>query len=319
MTDAPTNRDPLPRIGQRSGADPFPARTADPVFEAAHNAVRRRLPEIVSAGVPEATGLDVLFKRDREDLASKATAFLTRSTHDREAASAVLAASTAALRDRLALTTADGSVRSFLVDTADGIFTGGGGQLSLVEIHTGPTPENNFARFTLDDEHHRRGFAVGTDSVTFDFTWRNESQRTVSVDVHGYLVLDGTAVTLCDGGWIAFNSSTMDLVPTMALFDLSTNPPTELPTQDSDSTVALHLSCETSGFIEPGGIDGRDIFRGYDLQHTGAVVPAGGQLRVQLSLVFSFSIVGDGEVQASFATAPRRVLTPGVLFVATDM
>ena len=67
MTDAPTNRDPLPRIGQRSGADPFPARTADPVFEAAHNAVRRRLPEIVLAGVPEATGLDVLFKRDRED------------------------------------------------------------------------------------------------------------------------------------------------------------------------------------------------------------------------------------------------------------
>ena len=110
----------------------------------------------------------------------------------------------------------------------------------------------------------------------------------------------------------------MDLVPTMALFDLSTNPPTELPTQDSDSTVALHLSCETSGFIEPGGIDGRDIFRGYDLQHPRGP-PAGGQLRVQLSLVFSFSIVGDGEVQASFATAPRRVLTPGVLLVATDM
>ena len=270
MTDAPTSRDPLPRIGQRSGADPFPARTADPALEAVHNAVRRRLPEIMSAGVPEAAGLDMLLKRDREELVSTATVFLTRSAHDREAASAALAASAAALRDRLALTTADGSVQRFLVDTADGIFTSGGG-------------------------------------------------RTVSVDVDGYLVLDGSAVTLCDGGWIAFNSTTMDLVPTMALFDLSTTPPTELPAQDGDSTVALHLSCETSGFIEPGGIDGRDIFRGYDLQHTGAVVPAGGQLRVQLSLVFSFSIVGDGEVQASFATTPRRVLTPGVLFVATDM
>ena len=235
-------------------------------MEAAHDAVRRRLPEILSAGVPDATGVDMLLARDREDLASTATVFMTRSTHAREAASAVLAASTAALRDRLALATADGAVRRFLVDTADGIFIGGGGLLTLLEIHTGSNPENNFARFTLDDEHHGSGFAVGSDNVTFDFTWRNESQRTVSVDVHGYLILDGTAVTVCDGGWIALNSSSMDLVPTMAVFDLSTAPPTELPTQDGDSTVALHLSCETFGVIEPGCIDGQDIFRGYDLR-----------------------------------------------------
>ena len=126
-------------------------------------------------------------------------------------------------------------------------------------------------------------------------------------------------VTLCEGGWIALNSARMDVVPTMAVFDTSTNPPTQIPTQDGDSTVAAHLSCETFGVIEPGDIDGRDIFRGYELQHLGAVVPAGGQLRVQLSLVFNFSIVCDGEVQAAFATAPRRLLTPGVLFVTTDM
>ena len=105
MTDAPTNRDPLPRTGQRSGAGSFPTRTADPAFEAVRNAVRRRLPEIMSAGVPEAAGLDMLLKRDREELVSTATVFLTRSAHDREAASAVMAASTAALRDRLALAT----------------------------------------------------------------------------------------------------------------------------------------------------------------------------------------------------------------------
>jgi hypothetical protein len=50
--------------------------------------------------------------------------------------------------------------------------------------------------------------------------------------------------------------------------------------------------------------------RGYDLQHTGVVVPPGGQLRVHLSLVFNISIVGDGRVQAGFASAPRRLLTP---------
>ncbi len=319
MTDTPTHRDQLPRIGRRPGANPVSVRTADPALEAVRDAVRGRLTEIVSAGVPDGSGVETLLERDREDLASTATVFLTRSAPDREAASAVLAASTAALHDRLALATADGTVRRFLVDTADGIFTSGGGALTLVEIHTGPTPENNFARFTLDDQHHGSGFAVGGDSVTFDFTWRNESQRTVSVDVHGYLVLDGSAVTSCEGGWVALNSSRMDLVPTMAVFDLSMAPPTELPTQDGESTIALHLSCETFGVIEPGDIDGEDIFRGYDLQHIGAVVPAGGQLRVQLSLVFSFSIVGDGRVQAGFATAPRRVLTPGVLFVATDM
>jgi hypothetical protein len=305
LTDVPTHLNPLART--------------DPALEAVRDAVRRRLPEIVSTAVPEAAGAETLLEQDRKDLETRARAFVTRPASDRDAASAALAAATAALRDRLALATADGAVRRFLVDTADGIFTSGGGALTLVEIHTGPTPQNNFARFTLDDAHHGHGFATGSDSVTFDFTWRNESPRTVSVDVHGYLVLDGSAVTVCDGGWIALNSATMDVVPTMALFDPSTQPPTELPTQDGDSTVALHLHCETFGVIEPGDIDGEDVARGYELQHTGAVVPAGGQLRVQLSLVFSFTIVGDGEVQAGFATAPRRLLTPGVLFVTTDM
>lgn len=292
---------------------------AEPVFEAVRDEVRRRLVELVAAKVPQATDTESVLDRDRADLTSSATAFLNRSDDERAAASADLVASTAALRDRLSLVTADGLVRRFLVDTADGIFTSGGAALHLVEIHTGPVPENNFARFTLDDAHHGRGFATGSESVTFDFTWRNDSPRTVSADINGYLVLNGTAVTLCDGGWIALNRSTMDLAPTMAVFDLSTSPPTQLPTQDGESTVALHLSCETFGIIEPGDIDGQDIFRGYALQHTGAVVPAGGQLRVQLSLVFSFSIVGYGRVQASFATAPRRLLSPGVLLVVTDV
>jgi len=317
MTRVPTHLDPLPKLDQR--ADTFSVATTNPALEGVRDAVRRRLPAIVAAAVPDAYGTDALLQQDREDVASAASVFLTRSTPAREASSAVLAASAAALRDRLAAVTTNGTIRRFLVDTADGIFTTGGGALHLVEIHTGPTPENNFARFTLDDAHHGHGFATGTDSVIFDFTWRNDSPRTVFVDVHGYLVLDGSAVTLCDGGWIALNSSTMDVVPTMAVFDDSTNPPTELPTQDSDSTVALHLSCEAFGVIEPGQIDGGDIFRGYELQHTGVVVGPGGQLRVHLSLVFAFSIVGDGGVQAGFATAPRRLLTPGVLFVATDL
>jgi hypothetical protein len=317
MARVPTHLDPLPKLDQR--ADTFSVATTNPALEGVRDAVRRRLPAIVAAAVPGASGTDALLQQDREDVASAASVFLTRSTPAREASSAVLAASAAALRDRLAAVTTNGTIRRFLVDTADGIFTTGGGALHLVEIHTGPTPENNFARFTLDDAHHGHGFATGTDSVIFDFTWRNDSPRTVFVDVHGYLVLDGSAVTLCDGGWIALNSSTMDVVPTMAVFDDSTNPPTELPTQDSDSTVALHLSCEAFGVIEPGQIDGRDIFRGYELQHTGVVVGPSGQLRVHLSLVFAFSIVGDGGVQAGFATAPRRLLTPGVLFVATDL
>lgn len=251
MTDVPTSLE-LPKIDQRSGADPFSARTTDPALEAVGEAVRRRLPAILATAVPEASAAEALLEHDRESLASTAKVFMTRSTPDREAATAVLTASTAALRDRLARATTDGTTRRFLVDTADGIFTSGGGALDLVEIHTGPTSENNFARFTLDDGHHGRGFAAGSDSVTFDFTWRNDSQRTVSVDVHGYLVLDGSAVTLCDGGCVALNSARMDVVPTMAVFDLSTDPPTELPTQDGDSTVALHLNCESFGVIEPG-------------------------------------------------------------------
>jgi hypothetical protein len=318
MTRVPTHLDPLPKIDQRAGATTFSVATTNPALEAVRDAVQRRLPELVAAVVPDASAAGTLLEQDRQDVTSTAKEILTRSTPEREAASAGLAASTAALRDRLVATTHD-TVQRFLVDTADGIFTTGGGALNLVEIHTGPTPENNFARFTLDDAHHGRGFATGSDSVTFDFTWRNDSRRTVSADVHGYLVLDGSAVTLCDGGWIALNSSTMDVIPTMAVFDDSTNPPIELPTQEGDSTLALHLSCEAFGVIEPGQIDGEDIFRGYDLQHTGVVVPPGGQLRVHLSLVFNISIVGDGRVQAGFATAPRRLLTPGVLFVTTDM
>jgi hypothetical protein len=316
MTRVPTHLDPLPKTDQC--AKTFPVATTNPALEAVRDAVQSRLPEIVAAVVPDASAAETLLEQDRQDVTSTAKEILTRSTPDREAASAGLAASTAALRDRLVATTHD-TVQRFLVDTADGVFTTGGGALNLVEIHTGPTPENNFARFTLDDAHHGRGFATGSDSVTFDFTWRNDSRRTVSADVHGYLVLDGSAVTLCDGGWIALNSSTMDVIPTMAVFDDSTSPPTELPTQEGDSTIALHLSCEAFGVIEPGQIDGEDIFRGYDLQHTGVVVPAGGRLRVHLSLVISFTIVGDGRVQAGFATAPRRLLTPGVLFVITDM
>lgn len=325
MSDATTERDPLARSGGPSAVGRLLSRTADPAVGAAREAARRRLREVISAGVPDATGVDALLERDGEAVRSAATRFLAGSSDDRDAADAVLAGSTAALRDRLAgvrtdgTPAGDGTVRRYLVDTADGIFTTGGGPLTLLEIHTGPNPENNFARFVLDDEHHGSGFTQGDHGVTFDFTWRNESAAAVSVDVHGYLVLDGTAVTLCDGGWFALNSSTMDVIPTMALFDPSTTPPSQLPTQDGDSTVALHLSCESAGVIEPGDIDGQDIARGYDLQHTGALVAAGGQLRVQLSVVFSLEIVGDGQVQAAFATGPRRVLTPGVLFVATDL
>lgn len=158
MTDTPTHRDQLPRIGRRPGANPVSVRTADPALEAVRDAVRGRLTEIVSAGVPDGSGVETLLERDREDLASTATVFLTRAAPDREAASAVLAASTAALHDRLALATADGTVRRFLVDTADGIFTNGGGALTLVEIHTGPTPENNFARFDSRRSAPRQGF-----------------------------------------------------------------------------------------------------------------------------------------------------------------
>ena len=97
--------------------------------------------------------------------------------------------------------------------------------------------------------------------MAFDFTWRNEFQRTVSVHINGYLVLDGTAVTLSDGGWIALNHSRVNLVPMMSVFDLSTDPPIELPTQDGGRTVALHLSCESLGVFESGGIDGAERFR----------------------------------------------------------
>jgi len=127
MTRVPTHLAPLTRI-----ADTFPAATTNPALEGVRDAVQRRLPAIVAAAVPDASGTDALLQQDREDVASAATVFLTRSTPDREAASAVLAASTVALRDRLAAVTTNDAIRRFLVDTADGIFTTGGGALHLV-------------------------------------------------------------------------------------------------------------------------------------------------------------------------------------------
>ena len=137
--------------------------------------------------------------------------------------------------------------------------------------------------------------------------------------MHGYLILNGSAVTLCDGGLISLYSTTMDVTARMALFDLSTNPPTEFPAQDGASALAAHLECSAVGFFETGGIDGRDISSGFDLQHLGAVVQAGGQLRVHLTFEAGYTIINGGRVQVGFATAPRRVLTPGILIAATDL
>ena len=318
MSEAPTHLGRVSGAGRHARANPTVTRRADPALEAVRDAVHRRLFEMLAPDVPDAPTVNKLLELDRRDLRSTATAFLATSSPERESASAALAASKEELHNRLrTLLAAGGIVRRYLVDTADGIFSDG--QLNLVEIHTGPTPENNFARFTFDHVFNRAFPAGGSSSITFDFTWRNESQRAVSADVHGYLVLDGTAVTLSEGGFIAITSSSLKLDAAMAIFDLSTNPPAELPAQDGDSTVALKLECEATGFVEPGCIDGQDIFRGFDLQHFGAVVPAGGQLGVQLSLALFWQIFNGGEVQADFATNPRRVLTPGVLVVATDL
>src|SRR5690349_14682897 len=108
MTRVPTHLDPLPEFDQR--ARTFSAAT-NPALESVRDAVRPRLAAIVAAAIPDASDTDALLQQDREDVTSAASAFLTRATPGREAASAALATSTAALRDRLAVATTHDTIR----------------------------------------------------------------------------------------------------------------------------------------------------------------------------------------------------------------
>jgi hypothetical protein len=62
---------------------------------------------------------------------------------------------------------------------------------------------------------------------------------------------------------------------------------TSPPYQSTQSQQAAHLSVE-GGFFEEGTIAGQDIFRGYVLQYTDLIVPAGATLDLSLTCEISW-------------------------------
>ena len=152
MSDAPTHVGQAVRAARRP-THPLLTRKTDPALQTVRDSVQRRLTDTLLADVADPAAVDALLERDRQHMNSLATSFLSHEAPERKASDAALAASATALQGRLkTLTSAEGPVRHFLVDTADGIFTDGG--MTLVEIHTGPTPDNNWARVTHDREVH---------------------------------------------------------------------------------------------------------------------------------------------------------------------
>ncbi|HEX9169391.1 MAG TPA: hypothetical protein VF886_10785 [Roseiarcus sp.] len=90
---------------------------------------------------------------------------------------------------------------------------------------------------------------------------------------------------------------------------------TSPPYQSTQSQQAAHLSVE-GGFFEEGTIAGQDIFRGYVLQYTDLIVPAGATL--DLSLTCEISWVGYYGGCQFIAAGKGRELSAFGVFINTE-
>jgi hypothetical protein len=193
----------------------------------------------------------------------------------------------------------------YSVGAADGITATSGIDLTAQTI----APFANTAQITVDEPS---GVGALDGLVEFLFSWQNPTGQDLMCTLTGVLGVTATAIVTADGYWWPFTPSPVSQIDVYAELDVTlvdafgniTSP----PYQSTQAQQAAHLSVE-GGFFEEGAIAGQDIFRGYILQYTDLIVPAGATLDLSLTCEIvwlgynggcQFIAAGDGRELSAF-------------------
>jgi hypothetical protein len=197
----------------------------------------------------------------------------------------------------------------YLLDTASQISSTSGVNLTATNI----APTNNWAEFQLFTSDS------GNQDVTFTFSWQNTGEKSVVINVDGYLLLNGVVQASADPGFAGFfpgGSSQVGVTPFLYVSGLPWEPPNTPPLVVATGSPALSLSA-SAGWNDPGEILSQTLFRGYDVQYQTQILPPGGTVTVGVACHLSY-INSDGSANFIFATMDRQVLCPGVLITVVS-
>ena len=190
-------------------------------------------------------------------------------------------------------------VQRFLLDTATDVSATPGLTLEATQI----APTKNSAKFLL-----RVTDPGTTQAVTFGFVWQNTSDRTVVVNVDGYLVLDGRCQAFARGGTLlGFRLCHVLVDVSLNIQEVWNQPPTSPIRQGSQDAHALAITANAGGVFDDDESVVRFLFRGFNLQYRQLVVPPQGHVRIEVActlICFTSDGVGrfifnnDGQVLA---------------------
>jgi hypothetical protein len=169
-------------------------------------------------------------------------------------------------------------------------------------------PSNSWAKFTLESSR-----SSGYEEMSFYYLWDNPSDQYAVINVDGYLVLNGFCRTGSDGGfWPGDRRSSLTVDARLYLLEWWNQPPTSPPFQADQYQQALQLATSTGGFGDPGAIEFRQLFRGFDLRYTLFLVPPHGVVVFEVVAAISYALA-DGHVSLDFASGDFKAISPAVL------
>jgi hypothetical protein len=172
-------------------------------------------------------------------------------------------------------------------------------------------PSNSWAKFRARITKGK----VFYGNVKFYYLWRNPRDAFAVINVDGYAIFHGYAYVGVGGGF--FPGDRMAGVSVDGQLDILewwNQPPTQPPAQPDQSVKVASLKVTAYGWSEVGAIDGRDIYRGYDLRHTLMIVPPSSVLVFTVPAAVTLGTGSDsGLAEIDFASGAFQVGSPAVL------
>jgi hypothetical protein len=174
-------------------------------------------------------------------------------------------------------------------------------------------PFANTAQITLDQEDESL-----TEFLEFLFSWQNPTGQDLMCTLTAVLGVTATAIVTADSYWSPLSVPPISELDVYALFDITlvdafgniTSP----PSQSTQAQTVADLVVE--GALFEGTIAGQDIFRGYVLQYTDLMVPAGAELDLSVGCEI-YTLAIDGGCQFVAAGDGRELSSFGV-FINTE-
>ncbi len=179
-------------------------------------------------------------------------------------------------------------------------------------------PGNSRAKVLFTRSNYSGGWGTalledrGTEELSFYFLWDNPGDGWALVTIDGFLVLNGFCTVNSHGGLRGDGSATLGLDASLNILEWGNQPPptTPLP-QDGQSSSALKLTADSSGWFADDDTEYALVFRGFDLRYELLAVPPGDALVIDVALSISYDLM-DGSAEADFTTGDFDVVCPFV-------